>query len=108
MKADWSSIDPCGNPNQSIVSNRGSFIDMTLESVYPTKLQLTETAPTLNVYGADSRIVIETTENKSIELFDTMGRLLKTCSCDGVSVLNFAQGMYIVRANEQVFKVVVK
>lgn len=108
VKADWSSIDPCGNPNQSIVSNRGSFIDMTLESVYPTKLQLTETAPALNVYGADSRIVIETTENKSVEVFDTMGRLLKTCSCDGVSGLNFAQGMYIVRANEQVFKVVVK
>lgn len=107
VKADWNSIDPCGD--SEIIKNRGSFVDFTIESIYPVNVETSQICENVRVFGFEKKIRVETSLPTDVKIFDTNGRLICSKTISQSSDFSIDNGVYMVHLGHDNYqKVIVK
>lgn len=110
VKIDWDSLDPCGcfDESNSILDNGGGIVDFTL-NVHGKEVGLDDTAARVDVYGEEGCIVVDGVAQGDARVYVTAsGLLVKSVKVSGRTVIDMAQGIYIVRIVTDSFTKVAK
>lgn len=106
VKADWNSIDPCGD--SEIIQNRGSFVDFIIESVYPVGIETSQNSnQNLQVFGFEKKIRVDTLFPTDVKIFDINGRLVCSKTISQSEDFDINSGVYMVHLNNTSQKVIV-
>ena len=89
------------------VANEGGLYSFSLivsEENIPLQNQALKIAPN----PAKNRIQVQGSENETIRLYNTCGKLLQETKCTSIDVSKYENGLYILKAGERAEKLIIQ